>query len=168
MIPKCVCLHLTSTKLRIFATNTEHCTYNHTLYGKLRERERWGEFCVLIGYPSGQDGPILPAQGCLFCSRNKISPKHESFLLQNTFRGRKKIFCDFSVGMELGNEKTDSVNENENITFAYNWLPFQCSKINKSKISFSVFFMPYNKSFIDQASSVKMAAYWPRSLSVFL
>ena len=25
--------------------------------------------------------------------------------------------------------------------------------------------MPYNKSFIDQASSVKMAGYWPRSRS---
>ena len=24
--------------------------------------------------------------------------------------------------------------------------------------------MPYNKSFVDQASSVKMAGYWPRSL----
>ena len=24
--------------------------------------------------------------------------------------------------------------------------------------------MPYNKSFIDQASLVKMAGYWPRSL----
>ena len=28
--------------------------------------------------------------------------------------------------------------------------------------------MPYNKSFIDQASSVKMAGYWPRSLFAFL
>ena len=28
--------------------------------------------------------------------------------------------------------------------------------------------MPYNKSFIDQASSVKMAGYWPRSLLTFL
>ena len=28
--------------------------------------------------------------------------------------------------------------------------------------------MPYNKSFIDQASSVKMAEYWPRSLFTFL
>ena len=27
---------------------------------------------------------------------------------------------------------------------------------------------PYNKSFIDQASSVKMAGYWPRSLFAFL
>ena len=28
--------------------------------------------------------------------------------------------------------------------------------------------MLYNKSFIDQASSVKMAGYWPRSLCAFL
>ena len=33
---------------------------------------------------------------------------------------------------------------------------------------FSVLFMPYNKSFIDQTSSVKMAGYWPRSLFAFL
>ena len=33
---------------------------------------------------------------------------------------------------------------------------------------FSVLFMPYNKSFIDQASSVKMAGYWPRYLFTFL
>ena len=51
-------------------------------------------------------------------SRNKIWPKskrvHESFLSQNIFRDSKNIFCDFSVGMELENEKTESVNENEN------------------------------------------------------
>ena len=72
----------------------------------------------MIGYPNGQDGPILPTRDCLFFSRNKISPKfkqvHEKLLLQNIFRGSKKIFCDFSVGMELENEKTESVNENEN------------------------------------------------------
>ena len=28
--------------------------------------------------------------------------------------------------------------------------------------------MPYNKSFIDQASSVKMAGYWPSSLFALL
>ena len=28
---------------------------------------------------------------------------------------------------------------------------------------FGVIFWPYNKSFIDQACSVKMAVYWPRS-----
>ena len=55
---------------------------------------------------------------CPFCSRNIISPKskrvHESFLSQNVFRDGKKIFCDSSVGVELENEKTESVNENEN------------------------------------------------------
>ena len=40
---------------------------------------------------------------------------------------------------------------------------------NQVRRSFSsVLFMPYNKSFIDQASSVKMAGYWPSSLFAFL
>ena len=47
-----------------------------------------------------------------FVPANKISPKfksvHESFLSRNIFRDRKKIFCDFSVGMELENEKTET------------------------------------------------------------
>ena len=47
-----------------------------------------------------------------FCSRNSISPKskrvYESVLSQNIFREGKKIFCDFSVGMELENEKTET------------------------------------------------------------
>ena len=33
---------------------------------------------------------------------------------------------------------------------------------------FGVTFWPYNKSFIDQACSVKMAEYWPRSFFAFL
>ena len=43
--------------------------YFSLLYGKLRERAVCGEFCVLIGYPSGQDGAILPARDCPFRSR---------------------------------------------------------------------------------------------------
>jgi len=39
------------------------------LYGKIRERAVCGEFCVLIGYPSGQDAAILPARDCPFRSR---------------------------------------------------------------------------------------------------
>ena len=39
------------------------------LYGKLRERAVCGYFCVLIGYPSGQDGAILPTGDCPFRSR---------------------------------------------------------------------------------------------------
>ena len=44
-------------------------TYPFLLYGKLRERAVCGEFCVLIGYPIGQDGAILPARDCPFRSR---------------------------------------------------------------------------------------------------
>jgi len=58
----------------------------------LPERARWSDFP--------------------FCSRNNISPKskrvHESFLSQSVFRYSKKIFCDFSDGVELENEKTES------------------------------------------------------------
>ena len=55
------------------------------------------------------------------------------------------------------------------ITLASNWFPFQCSKINKyDDHFFSVLFMPYNKSLIDQASSVKIGGYWPCSLFAFL
>ena len=72
----------------------------------------------MIGYPSRQDGAILPAQDCPFCTHKKISPKSnqmvESFLPQNIFCDSKDILCDFSVGMEVENEKTESVNENEN------------------------------------------------------
>ena len=32
---------------------------------------------------------------------------------------------------------------------------------------FGVIFWPYNKSFVDQACSVKMAGYWPRSFLRF-
>ena len=34
--------------------------------------------------------------------------------------------------------------------------------------SFNLMVKPYNKSFIDQACSVKMAEYWPRSFFAFL
>ena len=71
-----------------------------------------------MGYQRGQDGAILPSRDCPFSSRNKISPKservQESFFSQNIFRDSKKIFCDFSVGLKLKNEKTESVNANEN------------------------------------------------------
>ena len=70
----------------------------------------------MIGYPSGQDGAILPVRDCPFSFRNKISPKskrvHEKFLSQNTFRDSKNIFCDYPVKMEPENEKTEGVNEN--------------------------------------------------------
>ena len=66
----------------------------------------------MIGYPSRQDGVILPAQDCPFCSRNNFSPSPSGYtkvyLSQNIIRDSKKIFCDFSVGMEFKNEKTET------------------------------------------------------------
>ena len=62
----------------------------------------------MTGCPSGRDGAILLARDCLFsvfCSLD------ESFLSQNIFRDRKKIF---SVRMEIEKEKTESVNDNKN------------------------------------------------------
>ena len=39
---------------------------------------------------------------------------NESFLSQNIFCDSKKIFYDFSVRIELQNEKIEIVNENKN------------------------------------------------------
>ena len=64
--------------------------------GKMNRNSR-----AVIGYPSGQDGAILPARDTGFVPQGKF-------------------------------------------------IMFWC-------------FIPYNKSFIDQACSVKMAGYWPRS-----
>ena len=83
---------------------------------------------------------------------------HESFLSQNIFRDSKKIFCDFSAWVE----------PKRTITFANNWPPFQFAKINKHEDHFFSVLYAMEKSFIDQASSVKMAGYWPRSLFAFL
>ena len=99
-----------------------------------------------------------------FVPANKISLKfkrvHESFLSQNIFRDCKKIFCDLFVWMELENEKTETCYH-----FCIQQASFSVLENKQVRRSFfSVLFMPYNKSFIDQASSVKMAGYWPRSL----
>ena len=45
------------------------------LYGKLRERARWTKLHDVIGYPSWQDGAILPAWDYLLYPARKISPK---------------------------------------------------------------------------------------------
>ena len=44
-------------------------------YDHLRERARWTKSHAVIGYPRGQDGAILPARHCTFCSWNNISHK---------------------------------------------------------------------------------------------
>ena len=71
--------------------------YPSLLYGLLRERARQTRSRAVIGYPSAQDGAVLPARDYLRIPQGKF---HQE---------------------------------------------------------------PYNKSFIDQVCSVKMARYWPRS-----
>ena len=65
-------------------------------------------FCLATR--AGKMERYCPPEIARFVPASKISPKfkrvHESFLSQNIFRDRKNIFCDFSVGMELENEKT--------------------------------------------------------------
>ena len=45
--------------------------YCSLLYGWVRDWARWSESCVLIGYPSGQEGLFLPARNFLRRSRKK-------------------------------------------------------------------------------------------------
>ena len=94
-----------------------------------------------------------------FCCPNNILPKlkqvHKSFLLQ-------KIFCDFCPDGTREQE-----NQNAPSLLQITGFRFSAKKYTSIKIIFSVFFMPYNKSFTDQASLVKMAGCWPCSLVAF-
>ena len=84
------------------------------LYGKLCERAVCSKFCVLIGYPSGQDRAILPAGDCLFLSflANKISPKfkqvRKSFLSPKIFSAKVKRF--FVISLSSWNQKMGFLN----------------------------------------------------------
>ena len=53
-----------------------------------------------------------------------------TFSFAHYFRDNKRIFCDFSGGMELENEKTESVNKNKNKQML---MRFQNTLCNKSK-----------------------------------
>jgi len=81
---------------------------------------------------------------------------HESFLSQ-------KIFCGFSDWKELENEKFERVNENENKENE-NVDEFQeyilAANTEVKAESDMKAWMPYNRSTIVQAISVKVAGYW--------
>ena len=53
---------------KIFSPPLRLLVYDKLLYSKLRKWAVCGEFCVVIGYPSGQDGAILPTRDCPFHS----------------------------------------------------------------------------------------------------
>ena len=119
---------------------------------------------AVIGYLGGHDGVILLTQDCPFCSRNNILPKskqlYESFLSQNIFRNSKKIFCHFSLGMEI--EKND-MHHHFYVQLAFF---FQCSKTNKYEDHFLQCSLCH--AIKPLVSSVKMAGYWPCSRFPFL
>ena len=67
---------------------------------------------------------------------------HRKCLSQNIFRDNKKIFCDFSLGMELGNENSET-----HYNFCMKLASFSVLENKQVQRSFfSVLFMPYNKS----------------------
>ena len=103
---------------------------------------------------------ILPARDCPFCSRNKISPKlrraHENFLSQNIFHDSKRIFYDFSVGMELEKAKPKaSTRMKKNMLMNFkNTFWNKNRRIQKQKHKATKRRgMSYNKSFIEQTMS---------------
>ena len=96
---------------------------------------------------------------CPICSLNDISLSRS---------GCPKVFCGkiFSVISPVWMEQE---NRNTPSRFQITGFLFSARKEKKGLRSFfSVFFMPYNKYFIDQGISVKMAGCWPRSLFAFL
>ena len=54
------------------------------LYGKLREQARWTKSRDVIGYPSGQDGAILPTRDYPLYPTRRIprKPYNKSFIDQ--------------------------------------------------------------------------------------
>ena len=72
----------------------------------------------MIGYPSGQDGAILPARDFPFRSRKsnfaKVQAGAQMFSSQKMFSAKvKRFFSDFSFFKEPENGKTEIVNESE-------------------------------------------------------
>ena len=101
---------------------------------------------------------------------------HKSFLSQNIFYDSKrfsmtvKAFLWFLCQVELENKKTKVSTRMKTkmlMSFKTVYL-FQQKPVNKKNKSTKQRGMPYNKSFIDQVSSVKIAWYWSPSFLAFL
>ena len=127
------------------------------LYGKLREQAVCGKFCVLIGYPSRQDERYCPPGTARFVPANKILPKfkqvHGSFLSLKLLSAKVKRF--FVISLPLWNKKTGKpkapmrmkTKKTKMLICLKNTF---CNKQVRQSF-FSMLFMPYNKSIIDQA-----------------
>ena len=148
--------------------------YYYLLYGKLRKRAVCGKFCVLIGYPSRQDEQYCPPRTSRFVPANKILPKfkqvHESFLSLKLLSAKVKRFVVISPSLwnqKTGKPKASMRMKTKKTKMLMCLKNMFCNKQVRQPF-FSVLFMPYNISIIDQASSVKMAGYWPSSLFAIL
>ena len=83
-----------------------------------------------------------------------------SFPLKYVLR-QEKIFHSLFLWMESENKTTENLEENEN---QENQDVDKFCKQPITKLTFLVIFWPYNKFFINQACSVKVAGYWPCSI----
>ena len=173
------------------------------LYGWFRERARWTKSRAVIGYPSEQDGAILPARVYPLYPASKISPKaiyNKSFIDQvcsvkmagywpsSFFASLWTSTSSRSINTQKKNLANiqPSLPHTWSITHTYYmassvsgqdepnralWLATRAGKMEPScplgttrcipQAKFNQ--KPFNKSFIDQVCSVKMAGYWPRS-----
>jgi hypothetical protein len=107
----------------------------------------------------------------MVASRNEIS----LLMLKNIFQHLEEKFCISAQPCNILNYVASSVN-GQDVPNPALWLAARASKMALScplgitrcvPQENSVLF-PYNKSFIDQACSVKMAGYWPCSFFVCL
>ena len=53
---------------------------------------RWSQFCVLIGYPSGHDEPILPTRDSLLCCRKSKILWHNLFAINKSYIDQACLF----------------------------------------------------------------------------
>ena len=59
----------------VIMNNSNYRSYQRYDMQTRRERARWTKSRAVIGYPSGQDGAILPARDYPLYPASKISPK---------------------------------------------------------------------------------------------
>ena len=102
-----------------------------------------------------------------FVPVNKISPK---LFFATDFLG---FLCLYGTRKSINENETKKTNmlmsfintfcnkNRQTQKFVLNFSVLENKQVRRS--FFSGLFMPYNKSFIDQASSVKLAVFWPHS-----
>ena len=114
----------------------------------------WSESRVLIGHPSGQDGPPLGI------ARFDPAPKEKIEFVKQTY-----IVVKFWTTSVMGSQKgaakrQQNINDSRRFIVPQTQLTFFTGFGNKQVILgfYKNIFLLYNNTFIDQACSTKMAA----------